>query len=292
MKIMRNISIAVSLLLLQAVPAAAHGPCQPRDPISYWLWERYSGIGVLTETGGQRLWTQFGRLSPCYTTPLSGINDPMTRIWGYRMAIEEWSLSLPFDAKKWSTPETVAVRQKISQLVGRNFESLADFQAWWQENADYLTVDPASQRMVVDEEAKRAKRPVTTRNSEQEISAESYWFYEGMRALSEVTDDGAVIRGKTWTYDPHQAEIRFRVAKPALTDRQAKEAGYKRAVELLIDKLGEQVEYDETRARPLQTSLTRITRMKFSGPHAWSNWWRAHKDTITLDRQGAALKSE
>jgi hypothetical protein len=291
MKIMRTISIAVSLLLLALPAVAQSGPCQPRDPISYWLWERYSGVGIIGETGGQRQWTQFGRLDPCYTTPLSGINEPMARIWGYRMALEEWSKSLPFDAKQWSTPETVAVRQKISQLLGRNFESLADFQKWWQENADYLIVDEATHKMVVDEQAKAAKRPISTRNAEHEISAENYWFYEGMRGLVEVIDDADSLRGKTATYDSHEAEIRFRISKPALTDRQAKEAGYKRAVSLLIEKLGEQVE-ERGQTRSLQSALTRITGRKFGTASEWENWWRARKQTITLDREGAALRSE
>lgn len=284
-------ALVFALLLLAALPASAHTTdCRYADATFYWS-ERVSGIDSERDAGADRLWATKYRPQQCLRTPIADIDHPLSRDWGYRIAAENLINALPFPPRPWTSTEAVETRTKLAALLGRDFTSLAELQTWWKANADYLAYSAEADRLDVDEAAKLAGKAVTTRDAEHTITAADYWRYEAKGHLSDVVDDGAVIRGKAWTAAPDEPEIRFRIARSELLDRATKQAAYRRAVAEMVTVLAEPGLGPKS-VGALRYALTRITGRTFADSVAWVNWWKANTAKAQLDAQGLRLTTE
>jgi hypothetical protein len=284
--------LTISLLLSAAAALAQTAqPCAYRDANRYWYTERSTGVTVLRDAGGERHWIEAGQTKDCFRTPIRDVENPLARIWGYRLLLQEWFKRLPWEAKRWDAPETVAVRQKVKELLGREFTSATELDEWYLANGDYLTWSAETKTLIVDENAKAQKRPITTRDPERELSAEEYWRYDALRFLRDVVDDGAYIRGRAWTGGVELTDIRFRILKTATLDRRAKEAGYRKGVETLIRKL-EQTGIGKESSQEIRLALSRVTGQSFPDNRAWATWWRIHASSLHLDSNGTLLVTQ
>lgn len=255
--------------------------------VNYWLWEGYGGVEDVVDDGVMLT----GRVSStpdiCFRVARLALEEPLARTHGYKLAIMEWFKRLPREPAKWETdPESHTARQHLKILTAQDFPSQEQWTKWWEENNDYLLWSDAAGHLIIDEEAKRAQTPVLEPG---EIPATQYWFWQARDWLKDIHEDGAFIRGQGWTEHGYQ---KFRIPKGALTDRAAKEEGYKEAVRGYI--LGG-VTLPELKGAALEKFMVRLrdlTGESFQKREEWVEWWNEHKDRLVLSADGQRLVAE
>jgi len=274
----RTLLFALSLAL--AVSAGAAGsPCLDTTGEFYWTNERLYGVDFVRDDDGVRTWMITGRIEYCFLTKIADIDAPSSRIFGYRNVAEQILGGLPDSPKLWDSPDAKARRQKLAELIGRDFQSIDEAGLWWRDNADYLTWSDRDARLVIDEEARGESRRITTRDVENEIDAAYYWYLNGAGGIRQLADDGVTLRGLAWTRDSMQPEVRFRIAKTLLDDRNARERGLRRALETLMDIVGESA----SSFHDLQSPIERLAGKRFASAAAAVQWWSASKTQLRFD---------
>jgi hypothetical protein len=256
-------------------------------PDKYWLWEGYLGVQDVSDSGGERRGRLVNEPRKCFRVPLDQLQDPIARIRGYKQAVVEWVHWLSDDAKAWDKDSrTLAARQKLKALTGHDFSSKRELKSWWDENNDYLVWSDDAGHLVVDEEAKKGGKPIAPLNPVQEITAEMYWFYQGMGWVRESVIEDEHIRGRAWTGDRN---IKFQTQTSKLGDRTNKEMGYSRALRKIIEERLPVPELGESGFRQLAQRLQALTGQNFQDRQSWIRWWNANQSRLVLSGDGEQL---
>lgn len=255
--------------------------------VNYWLWEGYVGAEDVVDDGV----TLTGRVSSdpdiCFRVSRLALEEPLARTHGYKLAVMEWFKQLPREAERWETdPEGYTARQHLKILTGQDFASQEQWTKWWMENNEYLLWSDAVGHLIIDEEAKRAQTPVLEPG---EITATQYWFWQARDWLKDIREEDAFIRGQGWTEHGYQ---KFRISKGALTDRTAKEAGYKEAVKGYILGGVALPELKDAALEKFMARLRDLTGESFQKREEWMEWWNEHKDRLVLSTDGQRLVAE
>lgn len=283
-------SVLTALLLLARLAiAVADSPCREEREFSaaeYWMWQGYLGVTQEHDAGG----TRSGRLASdpgsCFRVNLEALKDPFERTRGYKRAVAEWLKVLLHGGA-----DAELARRRIQALTGQPALTADDFKAWWIENNDYLRWSDRSQRLEIDAAAKAARSPIVPLQPTQAISAERYWYYEGMGWLRGLHRTDDALEGKAWT---GETEIRVRVPSTVIGDRDAKEQGYRHAVQTMIEDRLRLSGLGERAAATLMARLREVTSESFEDRQAWITWWNRTKDSLALSQDGQRLvvKSE
>ncbi|MFQ5745426.1 MAG: hypothetical protein ACE5HV_17875 [Acidobacteriota bacterium] len=255
------------------------------DAGQYWFWDAYFGLAELQDAEGER----FGRLSfdpqVCFRVQLEGLNDPSARTRGYRQAIVE--------LMKWvaerADPEgkevnSAAARLQLEKVTGRQFATHEAWTRWWNENKDFLWWSVESGHLEVDEVAKRAGAPLN--DDFMLLKAEDYWFYSARGWIVRSRQVGDFIQGSV-LIPPHG--YTFRIREADLDDRQAKERGYRLALENLIFDGLKLPELQGTSPQWIIAQLGRISGEHFQDRDSWISWWEENKDRLQLSADGRRL---
>jgi hypothetical protein len=277
-------ALTAMLLLTRLAIAVADSPCREEREFSaaeYWMWQGY--LGVTQERDGDG--TRSGRLASdpgsCFHVNLGALKDPLERTRGYKRAVAEWLKVLLHGGA-----DAESARRGIKALTGQPVLAADDFKAWWIENNDYLRWSDRSQRLEIDTTAKAARLPIVPLQPTQVISAERYWYYEGMGWLRGLHRTDGTLEGKAWT---GETEIKVRVPSTAIGDRKAKEQGYRHAVQTMIEDRLRLSEFGERAAATLMTRLREVTSENFDDRQAWIAWWNRTKDSLALSPDGQRL---
>jgi hypothetical protein len=254
----------------------------------YWFWEGYLGIGDVVDVEKERRGHLLSDRNICFTVQLDELQDSVVRVRGYKRAIEEWLKVLYGNKdKKWdSDTQQLAARNKIRSLTGQDFPSLAALRKWWADNSDYLVWSEDKKQLVVDDASKRTNSPIAPLNPIQNITAERYWFYDGMGWLKDLINENEYVRAKAWSGDE---ETQVRILKSDLADKRSKEAGYRQAVQHIIL---ERLAVPELRNADLSDLIQRlrdITTETFGDRESWINWWQTNKNKLILSEDGKRL---
>jgi len=271
-----------------AMEMTSHG-CQEERQFSgadYWFWEGYLGISNVQKSDGELKGRLVSDPDICFRVSVAETEAPLSRTRGYKEAILEFLKRLSRASQTWnSDTQTLAIRHKIKVLTGQSFPSYTVLSQWWKENNDYLVWSEDKKHLLIDNKAKAEGSPIAPLNPTQQLASTTYWFYEGMGWLTEVSDEGSHLVGKAWT---GEHEVKFRVLKAKLTDRLSKQEGYRQAVELivndrlLIPQLGEE-------SLELIEHLQKMTEEKFRDKQLWIRWWNTNRESLVLAEDGQRL---
>jgi len=256
--------------------------------VNYWFWQGYLGVADVIDNGVALT----GRLSHepgiCFQVLRSELHEPFVRTRGYKLAVLEWFKRLPIEPEQWETdPAGRTAQQHLRILTRQDFSSREQWTRWWVENNDYLLWSDAAGHLIVDEKAKLAKSPIAEEIGE--ITATQYWFWQARDWLKDTREDGAFIRGQGWTEHGYQ---KFRIPKGALTDRTAKEEGYKEAVKGYILGGVALPELKDAALEQFMARLRDLTGESYQKREEWVEWWNEHKDHLVLSTDGQRLVAE
>jgi hypothetical protein len=251
--------------------------------MQYWFWEAYFGHVDVHDFTHER-WGRLG-IDPsiCFRIAKVVVENEELRTAGYRQAVNELLQWISEDPAT-TDEEGRRAEQQLEKITGERFDSRAEWTEWWERSEPYVTWSDDEQRLVVVEEAQAAGE--TVHEDALMLDAEEYWFYDARGWISQDETVGDFIYGAV-LIPPHA--FNFRVAEADLVGRDAKERGYRRALDnlfvdgLLLDDLSDA---DTGRVIERIAALTGESRPDRA---AWVTWWRENRDRLVLSPAGDHL---
>jgi hypothetical protein len=269
------------------------GHPKPSGAKEYWFWEVYFGVRVVRETERELFWHPNDHLVFCYRIEKNELENSAKRVHGYKEAIVnliQWLAGL--EDPEWGhlpprPRNREVIRQKLQKLTGETFSASGEWDAWWRENNEYLEWDDSTNRIVVDEEAKRDQTPIN-----EEIvpfSAEDYWLSFALGRLKEIREEGEFLRAWEVVGPPFVMEgvrSKIRVPKAEVTDRIVKQRAYLKGMAQSIPYPASGSTYVE---EIFMERLRRLTGENFKTSPEWVRWWEKNKDHLVLSDDGERL---
>lgn len=279
------VGLGVGCATMPTANAAACREVRNSSGVNYWFWQGYSGVEDTIEEGLAVTGHLSTDPSVCLRVLRSELNEPSARTQGYKLAVLEWFKRLPVNLEQPPhDADDLTARQHLRALTGQEFSSREQWTHWWVDNNDYLRWSDTAGRLVVDEEAKRARAPIA--EAVQEITPTYYWYLQARDWLKEVHEAGESISGQAWT---EHGYTKFRVAKSVLSDRAAKEQGYKDAVRAYIVTDAASPTVTGAAAEKFMTRLRELTDENFREREEWLQWWTENADRLALSEDGQRL---
>jgi len=285
--------LASLLVTFFALPAHAqqdaevvYPPCREVrsfDAMQYWFWEAYFGHVDVHDFTHER-WGRLG-IDPsiCFRIAKVVVENEELRTAGYRQAVTEL-LQWVGEDPAVQDEEGRRAEQQLEKITGEHFDTLAEWTDWWEHSEPYVTWSDEEQRLVVVEEAQAAGEAV--HEDALLLDAEEYWFYHARGWISDNETVGDVIYGAV-LIPPHS--FNFRVAETDLATRDAKQRGYRRALDnlfvdgLLLDNLS------DADARRITERIVALTGESLPDRAAWVTWWNENRDRLVLSPAGDHL---
>jgi len=270
-----------------APPAA---PCAKETHISgheYWLYEMTVGVEPGVESGDEVVSRALGAapFDFCFRAPLAEVKDPAERTRGYVEAIGRLTLNLSDKLKEWDNdPRTLEVRAKIEAATGQKFKTPAEFGKWY-EDKEFMRWSDERGLLVLDLQAKKGRHRITELDV-NELSPESYWTLEGAGHLTESSREAGYVRGKYWDGFEDQ---RFKIPIPALDDRQAREAGYRKAARSMAHQLEKHPTADNAWVSVILKHYQDLTGEHFATAAEVIAWCDANCGRLHLNAEGDRL---
>ena len=255
------------------------------DATQYWFWDAYFGVVDIEDFPYDR----WGRLAieptVCLRIRLAALDDAGHRTAGYRQAVPEllkWVAEGEPDG--FPDPDSSLARQHLERITGRKFDTRRQWIDWWSENQPFVLWSEDSGHLEVVEDAREAGESLG--NDSLVLDAEGYWFYAGRGWLSERSSGDDFLFGSV-RVPPHGYS--FRVPLSELSDRSAKERGYRRALEnLVVDGLM----HPELGGASLDSvikQMSALTGQSFVERSDWIRWWTLYRTRLVLSADGQHL---
>ena len=260
--------------------------------ISYWTWDGYGGIVVIKKDED----FVYGHLVIasiiCIKARLKGFYDPIARTKGYKNTISDWFL-IPDEVDHPEIRDNFKkVDKRIEDITGRSITNREKFKKWWLENKDYALWSNEKNQLVIDENAKKIKKPLF--DDTPVLSAWSYWQYEVLgqvRSVRKEKEYSRVIINR-----PPAGDTEFKIKGDFLNDKVAKLEGFKLALSSLILGTIENIlnrTIPEELAEPTYSltieRLNVLTNQKFDKGEDWIEWWKANKGFFKLSENEERL---
>jgi hypothetical protein len=239
-------------------------------------------------------------LGRCFRVSLADLADPDRRVRGYEQAIAEMGSYLgsgdPTAFRPLDKLKAPALRQfdpafnwpRVRAILDRDFPTVEAFRTWFEENKDYLYWSDEKHALVLDEAARAAGQPRIEVGAVQ-LDSEVYWFLQGVGNVVGATRRAVSARECTGPAVPAQPVL---IPKDQLSDRKAREAGYRRAVEYLVgtfDTGPDRPPLPPQFASAVSDRLNALTQAGLSSAAAWRRWWNENKDRLQLPPDGTHL---
>jgi hypothetical protein len=283
---------AITHLSAAAAFAAAPG-CTKDMRLSgreYWFYELAFGMEGVSQTPEVVTGKSLGPppFDFCFEARRSEVEDGLNRTNGYIEAIGRLARDLTEEPKAWDTDSrSLEVRSKIEAVAGRKFKTPDDFGKWYGDR-DFLHWSPTRGALLLDEQAKRERRRITELDV-GELTSASYWSLEASGYISESSRDGEFLRGVYW--DGFE-DRRFRIPASTLTDRVAREAGYRKAARILTSQLERAKAPDPGWLEKKLKQCSSLTGRSFKTSEEWVQWCEVNCDRLRLSPDGLSLVPE
>lgn len=105
----------------------------------YWFWKAYKGLGSEVQTGTKMILRPSVDRSTCLILnerAMDGMDDPKEITRGYVGAARIWAWLI--DPEQWDGERSKQIRRELTRLLGRDFSSYTELEAWWKDNGKYL----------------------------------------------------------------------------------------------------------------------------------------------------------
>jgi hypothetical protein len=132
-------ALLAGLLATVPISLGSHGiGCRnvsSADVTEYWFWKAYKGFGSEVSSGSRKILRLAVDPSVCMSLDQRGtisISNPRLISDGYVAAARAWSWLI--DPEQWDTERTRQTRKELTRLLGRDFSSYQELEAWWKQN--------------------------------------------------------------------------------------------------------------------------------------------------------------
>jgi len=253
------------------------------DAMQYWFWEGYFGLTDVHDFTHER----WGRLeldpAVCFRIALVVVDNPQLKTSGYRQAVTELLQWVAVDSDDVDDNAKHAA-EHLERITGEDFETLAEWSAWWEASEAFVMWSEDEERLVVMEDALEAGEVV--HEDALLLEPEEYWFYAGRGWISASDPVGEFVFGSV-LIPPH--DFNFRAVAADLQDLGAKERGYRRALENLFVDGMLLPELSDANLDHLMRRLADITGESFADRDSWVTWWNDNRDRLVLSAAGDHL---
>jgi hypothetical protein len=253
------------------------------DAMQYWFWEGYFGFVDVHDFTHER-WGRLGlEPSVCFRIALVVVDNPQLKSAGYRQAVSELLLWVTEDDSDPDESAKLAIKQ-LERLTGEDFDTGVEWTEWWEVSHDFVLWSEDEERLLVVTEAQAAGE--TVHADARTLEPEEYWFYAGRGWLTESEPVGGFVFGSVLV-PPH--DFNYRVLSARLQDREAKENGYRRALDnLFVDGLllpGLQGDSLDT----VIDQISSLTGESYDDRDSWVAWWDLNRERLVLSPTGDRL---
>lgn len=190
----------------------------------YWFWKAYKGFDSEVNIAEGRVVRLSIDPSICMTldvVSLDRLKTPEPRSGGYVVAARVWSWLI--DPEEWQSERALRFRSELKRLIGQDFSSYDELQAWWEEKGEYLALSGSGEKLEV-------RKLDSESNADQGILAQRHTFVPASANES--------VRQSPWLFDPHG--LRFPGFHSLFLDREARLRALKlRAADLIQILTGE-----------------------------------------------------
>jgi hypothetical protein len=153
----------------------------------YSFWKAYKGFASEVNTGDGMIVRLSVDPSICMTldtVSVDRLGTPEARSGGYVVAARVWSWLI--DPEEWQSDRTMRIRRELTRLLGQDFASYDELQAWWEQNGEYLVWSGSDERLEVRnaDSQSRADRGISSHRhnyvpaSASESVRQSPWLFD------------------------------------------------------------------------------------------------------------------
>jgi len=106
---------------------------------AYWFWKAYKGLRSEVRSEKRIIVRPSVDASACMVLnerAMAQIDDPQEIGKGYAGAARIWAWLI--DPEQWDGERTKQIRKELTRLLGRDFSSYAELEAWWTSNGENL----------------------------------------------------------------------------------------------------------------------------------------------------------
>ncbi len=253
------------------------------DATQYWFWDGYFGVVDLHDFTYER-WGRLGvEPAVCFRIALVILDNPTQRTAGYRQAVSELIRWVAEDARADDDSSKLA-RDHLERLTDQDFRAQGEWSAWWNEAGSYAFWSEDEGRLEIATDTTDITEALA--RNDLLLDGEEYWFYAGRGWLSGGEEEGNFVFGSL-RIPPHG--FNFRVEATQLSDRDAKERGYRRALENLV---ADGLMLPTPRPQGLDSILRQMSTLtgeSFADRDAWLGWWNTNRSRLVLSADGTRL---
>ena len=221
----------------------------------YSFWKAYKGFASEVETGNERMVRLSTDPSVCMTLDrdsLARLSTPEAPSGGYVIAARVWSWLI--DPEEWQSDRSKHIRSELTRLLGQDFSSYDELQAWWEQNGEYLDWSGSGERLEV-------RDPDSHSRADQGISPQRHNYMPASTSKS--------VRQAPWLFGPDlmMGHPSFPGFNSLFLDREARLHALKLyAADNIQILTGE-------RARRVREYLHGLTSVDFATEREWSEYF-------------------
>jgi hypothetical protein len=111
----------------------------PTDATQYWFWKAYKGFASEVNSGSRMILRPAVDPKACMSLDersAAYINDPIVISDGHVAAARAWAWLI--DPEQWDSERSRQIRKELARLLGRDFSSYQELEAWWNQNDQNL----------------------------------------------------------------------------------------------------------------------------------------------------------
>jgi hypothetical protein len=111
----------------------------PTDATQYWFWKAYKGFASEVNSGSRMILRPAVDPKACMSLDersAAYLNDPIVISDGHVAAARAWAWLI--DPEQWDSERTRQIRKELTRLLGRDFSSYQELEAWWNQNDQNL----------------------------------------------------------------------------------------------------------------------------------------------------------
>jgi hypothetical protein len=192
----------------------------PTDATQYWFWKAYKGFASEVNSGSRMILRPAVNPKACMFVDERSkafISEPRVISDGYVAAARAWAWLI--EPEQWDSERTRQIRKELTRLLGRDFSSYQELEAWWNQNNQNLVWSGTGELL----EVRKRDSQVPENHDVYQLRQLDVGLVVGQSRLSEPWTFGPKPVGGFSSYPyvnpfPFDNEARFRAMKLDVAD--------------------------------------------------------------------------